>query len=134
MSIAPDLADGWEAGNDGTYVSVMGSVFQRRQMESIEMGMLTDERHVNLSGIVHGGVIMTLMDRVIGINCREVVGERIATGTLTVNFLRPVRVGDFLRLTCNLRKQGRKAIFADGDAWVGDKLVATATGICMTVA
>jgi acyl-coenzyme A thioesterase PaaI-like protein len=57
----------------------------------------------------------------------------MATASMTVNFLRQVQIGDFLTVSCRLRKKGRKAMFADADVWVGDKLVATACGICMKV-
>jgi uncharacterized protein (TIGR00369 family) len=127
--------DGWELHVDGTYVAGMGDVFERCRDGVIEIALQTDDRHKNLSGIVQGGIVMTLIDRTIGINCRAVAeGEPMATATLTINFLRPIRVGDFVSISCRLRKKGRKSIFADADAWVGDRLVATAAGVYMKVA
>jgi uncharacterized protein (TIGR00369 family) len=128
------LEDGWEPHVDGTYVSGIGEVFERRRDAAIEIALRTDARHVNLSGIVHGSIVMTLIDRAIGLNCRAVAdGDSMTTATLTVNFLRHIAVGDFVSVTCRLRKKGRKAFFCDADAWVGDRLVATATGMCMKV-
>jgi uncharacterized protein (TIGR00369 family) len=128
------LDNGWEPHIDSTYVSGIGEVFERRRDAMIEIALQTDERHVNLSGIVHGSIVMTLIDRTIGLNCRVVAeGEPITTATLTGNFLRQIAVGDFLSVACRLRKKGRKAFFCDADAWVGDRLVATATGMCMKV-
>ena len=112
----------------------MGAVFERMRNGRIEIALQTDERHKNLSGFVHGGVMMTLFDRTVGINCRQDCdGARIATATMTVNFLRQVAVGDFLRMTCDLRKKGRTTIFADAEATVGDRLVATASGLMMRI-
>jgi uncharacterized protein (TIGR00369 family) len=126
--------DAWRDHSDDTYVGRLGKVVERRREDAIEIGLHTEANHVNLSGVVHGGVLMTLFDRTMGINCRAVAaGERMATATLTVDFLRPVRVGDFLRLTCRLKKKGRTAIFADAEAYVGEDLVATATGLWMKV-
>ena len=126
--------DAWRPHDDGTYVAGIGNVVERRRDDAIEIGLQTDDRHRNLSGIVHGGVVMTLIDRTVGINCREASPDaRMATATLTVNFLRAVQVGDFLAVRCVLRKCGRKAIFADAEAFVGDRLVATATGTWMKV-
>ena len=133
MTRTPET-EGWTPHGDGTYVGQLGLVYERVTDLGIEIALQTDERHINLSGIVHGGVLMTLLDRTVGINCRATApGVRMATATLTVNFLRQVQIGDFITLTCQLTKKGRKAVFANAEAWVDDKLVATATGICMTV-
>ena len=127
-------ADGWEPHEDDTYIGGLGTIVERRCNELIEIGLRTEGRHRNLSGIVHGGVLMALFDRTVGINCREAMGgKRLATATLTVNFTLQVMVGDFVQVTCTLKKVGRKAVFADAEAHVGARLVATATGICMTV-
>lgn len=125
---------GWVPHSDGTFVASLGKIYERQHDGRIEIALQTDERHVNLSGIVHGGVVMTLIDRAIGLNCRaQAPGERLATATLTVNFLRQVKVGEFISVTCRLRKQGLKSIFGDADVQVGDRLVATATGVFMKV-
>lgn len=119
--------------NDG-YIGGMGGVFERRRNGLIEIGLQTEDRHRNLSGIVHGGVVMALFDRTVGINCREAArGVRMGTASLTVNFLRQIRVGEFVEVSCVLRKQGRKAIFADASATVDGRLVGTATGVWMRV-
>jgi acyl-coenzyme A thioesterase PaaI-like protein len=73
---------------------------------------------------------MTLLDRTVGVNCRAAsMGEPMATASLTVNFLQRVRVGERIEFRCHLRRKGRKTWFADAEAWVDDRLVATATGL-----
>lgn len=124
----------WVPHRNEGFVGGMGDIVERRRDGLLEIGLHTDDRHRNLSGIVHGGVLMTLFDRTVGINCREAArGERMATASLTVNFLRQARVGDFVEVRCTLRKQGRKAMFADASAYVGDTLIGTATGVWMKV-
>lgn len=126
--------EGWVPHVDDTYIGAMGTVLERRKDGLLEIGLLTDERHKNLSGVVHGGVLMALVDRAIGVNCRDAGGgDRMATASLTVNFARAVKVGDFVAVACKLRRVGRNAIFADGEAHVGDRLVVTATGVWMKV-
>ena len=126
-------ASGWVADDDGTFVGAMGKIYLRRVDGRVEVALQTEERHRNLSGYVHGGVIMTLMDRAMGINCREAAGGRAVTMTITVNFVDPVRTGDFVRTTCKLAKVGRSVIFAEGEAYVGDHIVATASCICRKI-
>ena len=132
--VAGPPGDGWLPIADETFVGGMGRIFERHSEGRVEIALCTDDRHRNLSGIVHGGVLMTLLDRAVGVSCRLVSdGARMATATLTVNFLRQVQVGEVIVVSGKPRKQGRKAIFVDAEAMVGDRLVATATGICMIV-
>lgn len=133
MQADPDTD--WIPHVDDTFIGEIGGVLQRRRNGAIQIGLRSTQRHKNLSGIVHGGLVMALFDRAIGVNCRLACpNERMATASMTVNLMRQVRVGDFIEFRCNLRKQGRKAFFADAEAWVGDKLVATASGVWMKVA
>jgi uncharacterized protein (TIGR00369 family) len=128
------MASPWMPHQDDTFISQIGDVQERQCGDMIEIGLKTTERQKNLSGVVHGGAIMALFDRTIGINCRRARPDtRMATATMTVNMLRQVQVGDFLTFQCRLRKKGRKAYFADAEAHVGDTLVGTACGVWITV-
>lgn len=125
----------WVPHRSEGFVGGLGEIVERRRGGLLEIGLHTADSHRNLSGIVHGGVMMTLIDRTIGINCREAAaGERMATASLTVNFMRQARVGDFIEVRCTLRKEGRKVIFADAFVYVGDKLIGGGTGVFMKVA
>jgi uncharacterized protein (TIGR00369 family) len=123
-------ACGWSREEDGTFVTSMGAIYVRHTDAGLEVALQTDASHRNLSGNVHGGVILTLLDRVMGINCRNAVEGGASTATISVNFLHPVRTGDFLRATCQLSRVGRTLVFAEARAYVGERLVATGSSIC----
>jgi uncharacterized protein (TIGR00369 family) len=123
-------ADGWTREADGTFVTSMGAIYVRRTDAGVEVALQTDASHRNLSGNVHGGVILTLLDRVMGINCRNAVPGGASTATITVNFLHPIRTGDFITATCSLSKVGRSLVFAEARACVDGRLVATGSSIC----
>lgn len=126
--------DDWIPVNDQTFLDTIGEVLQRTRDGMIEIGLRTDTRHRNRSGIVHGGVYMTLIDRALGHNCRNLGdGRRMATASLTVNFVRPARTGDFLHVTCSISKNGRKAAFGEAVLSVDGVTCCTATGVFMTV-
>ncbi len=55
------------------------------------------------------------------------------TVSLTVNFIRSISIGDTVVARCIFRKVGKKTIFVDAEAWVGDTLVASATGVYQKV-
>jgi uncharacterized protein (TIGR00369 family) len=117
--------DGWERSDDGTFVASLGETYLRRRDQAIEVALQTDGRHRNLSGFVHGGAIMTLLDRAMGINTRRVARDPFWTATITVSFLRPVDPGALIVASCELRKVGRRAVFADARATVEGQVVAT---------
>lgn len=126
--------DDWTPVDDETFLSTIGQVLQRKRDGKLEVGLLTDPRHRNRSNIVNGGVYMTLIDRALGLTCRMMGGgRRMATASLTVNFLRPAMIGDFLHVTCNVSKNGRKAAFGEATLKVDGVVCCTATGVFMTV-
>lgn len=125
------LDEGWQEVNDGTFINHMGSVFARGLGE---LGVLTQPYHQNLSGIVHGGVLMTAFDRVMGMLLRNLrSGERFPTTTMTIEFLRQVKVGEFIHLTASITKMGPRAVFVRGLARVGDRDIGAASAVFMAV-
>ncbi len=61
-------------------------------------------------GMIHGGIIATLLDEAMGKVCR-LSGVRAVTAELTVQYLRPVRVGEELRLEAyETEREGRRLV------------------------
>lgn len=91
-----------------------------------------DESHYNPIGTVHGGLVCTLLDSVLGCAVQTTLpqGQGYTSIEIKVNYLRPV-LADSGPLTCvgTVTKPGNRVAFADGvvtDA--SGKVVATATG------
>ena len=89
---------------------------------------VVSDAHLNLGGVVHGGVMYLLLD--VTAYCAAVTvmpeGFNVTTHDLHVSMLRPTKGGDVLDLRGVVRKQGRTLYFIDAEAWVEDKLVASA--------
>ena len=65
-----------------------------------------DERHLNVAGAVHGGLLATLVDAAMGAAVRSLTDdEGAATSQLTVTYLRPGTTGR-LEVTARVSKQG----------------------------
>lgn len=91
-----------------------------------------DESHYNPIGMVHGGLVCTLLDSALG--CAVHTTLPAATGytsiEIKVNYLRPV-TADSGPLVCTGRvtKSGRRVAFAEGEVLDNTgKTVATASG------
>lgn len=67
--------------------------------------LVADDRHLNIGGVVHGGVIATMLDTAMGRAVREVTDEKTATSQLTVTYLDPAQPG-LLVATARVRKRG----------------------------
>lgn len=77
----------------------------------------TDERHGNTQGGVHGGVLATLLDAVMGRAVRAGLpaGHLPATVSLTVTYLAAADIGDQLYATATVRKRGRRLVMVEAD-------------------
>ena len=63
------------------------------------MSGLVEPRHLNINGVVHGGVYATILDTAMGGAVVTMLDEdeTTATTSLYVEFLRPAREGQTLR-------------------------------------
>jgi uncharacterized protein (TIGR00369 family) len=76
-----------------------------------------EARHLNLNGVVHGGVYATALDTAMGgaVVSRLVDGEVTATTSLYVEFLRPAREGQHLKARGDVVRRGRHLAFVEGN-------------------
>lgn len=96
-----------------------------------------DESAYNPIGLVHGGLVCTLLDSVLGCAVQTTLpaGTGYTSIELKVNYLRPVRrdTGE-LRAHGWVTKPGRRVAFAEADVRdPAGKVVATASGTCLVI-
>lgn len=86
----------------------------------------------NPMGWLHGGVTSAMMDMSMGLLVYYNTGFCLCpTASMTVNFLRPGRIGGYLVVQAEITFQGNKICHACTRAWMEDapeKLIATASG------
>lgn len=75
----------------GTSESSLGIVFEHLA-GSVRARATFDGRHVGAPGMVHGGVIMTLLDEAMG-SVAATGGRQRVTASISVDFRRPVLLG-----------------------------------------
>jgi uncharacterized protein (TIGR00369 family) len=95
---------------------------------SFKATVVVSDDHVNGMGLLEGGFIAAMFDNLIaGLSYLTARGPTTSLD-LTTHFLRPAFAGTRLRLSAEVRKAGRTAIFIAAEAHNDDdKLVATAT-------
>jgi uncharacterized protein (TIGR00369 family) len=82
----------------------------------VEIAFEAGPQHLNLQGLVHGGILATLADTAMGLAVRTVLqpGRRHVTVQLGVEFLSPGRPGTIVAQGRSV-KVGRQLGFAEAD-------------------
>lgn len=88
--------------------------------------LLAEDQHSNSNGTVHGGVIATLIDCVMGDAVRAGLDEdeSCVTVSMTITYLTPGELGSELVASAEVRKRGDKLVMAEADVVSGDTPVA----------
>jgi uncharacterized protein (TIGR00369 family) len=139
LAVLPDL-DGLEFMKRIAAGELPGApIASHFAMDLVEVGPGTvtfrcqpDESHYNPIGMVHGGLVCTLLDSALGCATHTTLpaGTGYTSIEIKVNYLRPVTT-DNGPLTCTGRviKPGRRVTFAEGEVLDNQgKVVATASG------
>ena len=101
----------------GGFADLLGYELADWQEDYAEITLEVQRKHLNRSGVVHGGVITTLIDTACGYcGCYSAPGEtprRAFTLSLTCNFIGAAKEGQ--RLTASARRSGggKSIFFAD---------------------
>lgn len=99
--------------------------------EPIRLGMRIEHRHCNRLGICHGGTLMAFLDNSLGYVAARALGTNSGGPTIsvTVNFLKPAKEGDWIESRVQIEQSTRTMQFVRGNIVVGDRSIAQATGI-----
>lgn len=82
------------AENSQSFWGFLGMELISVDPERVEVGLKAEQRHLNPMGIVHGGVLSSLMDQAMGMLVATVKGGEFGVTThLNVQFLSPVGPG-----------------------------------------
>ncbi len=123
-------AEGWTLHDERGFLGLVGPVWERRGHDGPDLAFQASEKHENLRGVVQGGMLMTLADRMLGAISRAHNENRPqATVHLDVDFLAPVRIGDVVVGRGQVRRNTRTLMFVGGTLSVGDTTVLEAHGI-----
>ena len=128
-------SDAWqEAFLDDAFCNLVGPIYVTEHGEShepIRLGMRIESRHCNKIGICHGGMLMAFLDNSLGYVATRYLGNVTGGPTISVtaNFLRPARNGDWIESRVRIERSTRKMQFVSGGIVVGDEPIVQGSGI-----
>ena len=125
----PALA-GWKPHTLSGFFKLVGPLWTKKEGDSWAYGFVAEERHTNPAGIVHGGMLTTLLDHALSAIAWE-ANERkpCITVALDVHFLAPARPGDLVTARGRIVRQTSSLIFMQGSLTVERHEIATACAI-----
>ncbi len=126
------VAAGWSRftwHNEG-FPEHVGPFWAKREGEGRAYGLLVEAHHGNAHGIVHGGMLVTFLDQVLGVTCWEAAQrEPVVTIQLNTHFVSGAKRGEFLTARGEAVRATRSMVFVRGQITVGERVVATADGV-----
>jgi uncharacterized protein (TIGR00369 family) len=108
------------------FLTLIGAKTVEKGEELFRISLLLEERHTNPNGVMHGGVMTSLMDEAVGGVIAYVRGLDVmrsaphSTVDMNVSFLSAARAGDELVVEARPIKVGRSVAFAEAEARRGD--------------
>ena len=101
--------------NQGPFLEHVGPIHVREDGGELTFGLRAEERHANHRGTVQGGLLSTLADFALGraIEADADDDKPRATVSLTVDFLKPAKPGDWIETRTTVDRVGGTLAFAD---------------------
>ncbi|MBR0668519.1 PaaI family thioesterase [Roseomonas hellenica] len=124
------IAAGWQELPERGFPVHVGTFYVKQAEAGWRYGFVAEPRHANVGGVVHGGMLMTFMDDMLGVTVWQAV-ERQPVSTIQLNsgFVSPARPGDFVECVPELQRVTRSVVFIRGELFVGGRLVMSADGV-----
>lgn len=108
----------------------VGPVFEAGEKGAKRFALRIDARHVNMNGIVHGGLLMTFADAALGQAAWDACDHAdCVTLNMQSQFLAPAREGDLIEVAPVVTRKTRALIFIRGDFTVGGAPVYSASSV-----
>ncbi|SMH27776.1 PaaI family thioesterase [Mesorhizobium australicum] len=124
------IDDSWTHDPSEGFLALLGGIWWRDRGNEREFAFLAEERHSNRNGVVHGGMLMTFVDRSFAIAARRASGAtRTATISLSHQFLTPLQIGSFATVRPRILKLTKRVAFLEGTVWCDNDPVTQAQGV-----
>jgi uncharacterized protein (TIGR00369 family) len=108
----------------------VGPLWSRRDEGEWKYGFLTDAKHASPAGVIHGGLLATLMDHALSAIAWEAAGRvPCVTVQLDTHFLSAVQQGSFIVARGRITRQSSTLIFMQGVLSVENEDVVTGNAL-----
>ena len=129
-AVADPALEGWKPRTLPGFFDLVGPLWTKKEGDSWVYGIVAADKHVNPAGIVHGGMLATLLDHALSAIAWEANDRKpCITVALDVHFLAPARPGQFIAARGRIVRQASSLVFMQGNLTVDGDEIATACTI-----
>ena len=123
--------DGWEPHDSSSPFTVPhGRMFQKFDPDGVcWRAFRAKDIHCNAAGIVHGGMLVSFIDALMGMTVARAAQSTALTVRLTTDFLSIARPGDWVIGSSRVTKLTRSVAFVDAQAFVGERPLISGQGL-----
>jgi len=109
---------------------LVGPICYRPFEDGVHIGLRAEAHHINPGGVVHGGLLMTLADDLMGATVYSQLGnEPKATVSLNSDFISAAKEGDWIEGVGEITRRTQTLIFVRAELHVGDKPLLSAQAV-----
>lgn len=126
---------GFTVGTFGPYSQHCGPLMYKQEFDDDGkivkgwVGLLLEEKHVGGNNRGHGGLLMTILDEVMGMNaCFHRNMLPCVTISMQTQFFAAMEIGEFLWAEAHITHSTATLAFVEGKAWCNEKLIGNANG------
>lgn len=139
MATTQDLdalrSNGWRERSLPGFVGLVGPLWTRKEDGGWAYGLLATDDHINPAGLVHGGLLTTLIDHALSAIAWEALGRRACvTVQLDTQFLAAARAGQFLEARGRVVRATASLVFMQGQIGVAGGEIVSASAVLKVVA
>lgn len=124
-----DFPKGWTAFDDPGFIALTGPVYHRGEVGSKAFAFKTEEKHGNLVGIVHGGMLVTFADRALSIVAMDAMGSGCVTIEMNVHFVGAAKIGDVVEAVPEIVRKTSSLVFVRATLTSNGKPLVSISGI-----
>lgn len=122
--------DGWRVKKFPGYMELVGPLWTRKEASGWAYGLLATPAHLNPAGIVHGGLLTSLLDHALSLAAWEATGRRpCVTVQLDTQFLSAAREGQFIEARGHVVRATATLVFVRGCLMHAGSEIAVASAV-----
>lgn len=114
--------------DDGDFGKSQGQLYWSE--DARRFAFRVENRHRNENGMIHGGMLMTLADQVLGLTVVRALGNNpAATVSLNCDFIDGALPGDLIEGEAVVTRITRSLVFVQGSLQCGERRLLSASGL-----
>jgi len=112
------------------YENLAGPFYwKQREDGTHHFALKAEARHCNRHGIVHGGLMMTMIDLTMVVSAKQKWDEQLVTVSLNSEFVAAGQDSDIIEAEGELVRRTRSLAFTRGRVFVGDRTLLAASAV-----